>query len=120
MTRLSYADQNKPGLTRKKLSHGWTYFDPDGKRVTDRDEIDRLNAIALPPERREALLLVGAGGFSYEEAAAICECAVGTMKSRVARGRAALVQLLEGDKPLPAEAASLELSTTRAVEHTAP
>ncbi|WP_423141442.1 sigma-70 family RNA polymerase sigma factor [Parablastomonas sp. CN1-191] len=71
----------------------------------------------LPPERREALLLVGAGGFSYEEAAAICECAVGTMKSRVARGRAALAQLLDGDKPLPAEAASLELSTTRAVEH---
>lgn len=57
----------------------------------------------LPPERREALLLVGAGGFSYEEAAEICECAVGTMKSRVARGRATLAQLLDdtidGDKP---------------------
>ena len=44
--------------------------------------------LTLPPERREALLLVGAGGFSYEEAAAICGCAVGTIKSRVGRARA--------------------------------
>jgi RNA polymerase sigma-70 factor (ECF subfamily) len=44
----------------------------------------------LPPPQREALILVGAGGFAYEEAAAIVGCAVGTVKSRVARGRAAL------------------------------
>lgn len=49
----------------------------------------------LPPERREALLLVGAGGFSYEEAAEICGCAVGTIKSRVGRARAALAQMIE-------------------------
>ena len=49
----------------------------------------------LPPERREALLLVGAGGFSYEEAASICGCALGTMKSRVARARSALGEMLE-------------------------
>ncbi|MBO6610174.1 sigma-70 family RNA polymerase sigma factor [Altererythrobacter sp.] len=49
----------------------------------------------LPPERREALLLVGAGGFSYEEAANICGCAVGTIKSRVGRARAALNSMLE-------------------------
>ncbi|MDD3799720.1 MAG: sigma-70 family RNA polymerase sigma factor [Novosphingobium sp.] len=49
----------------------------------------------LPPERREALLLVGAGGFSYEEAAEICGCAVGTIKSRVGRARAALNAMLE-------------------------
>lgn len=52
--------------------------------------------MTLPPERREALLLVGAGGFSYEEAAEICECAVGTIKSRVGRARAALAQMIEG------------------------
>jgi RNA polymerase sigma-70 factor (ECF subfamily) len=46
--------------------------------------------LTLQPERREALLLVGAGGFSYEEAAEICGCAVGTIKSRVGRARAAL------------------------------
>jgi RNA polymerase sigma factor (sigma-70 family) len=51
--------------------------------------------LQLPPERREALLLVGAGGFSYEEAAEICGCAVGTIKSRVGRARAALAQMIE-------------------------
>lgn len=51
--------------------------------------------MTLPPERREALLLVGAGGFSYEEAADICGCAVGTIKSRVGRARAALTQMIE-------------------------
>ena len=51
--------------------------------------------LQLPPERREALLLVGAGGFSYEEAAEICGCAVGTIKSRVGRARAALNAMLE-------------------------
>ena len=51
--------------------------------------------LTLPPERREALLLVGAGGFSYEEAAEICDCAVGTIKSRVGRARAALTAMLE-------------------------
>jgi RNA polymerase sigma-70 factor (ECF subfamily) len=50
--------------------------------------------LTLPAERREALLLVGAGGFSYEEAAAICGCAVGTIKSRVGRARAALSEML--------------------------
>ena len=49
----------------------------------------------LPAERREALLLVGAGGFSYEEAAEICGCAVGTIKSRVGRARASLSAMLE-------------------------
>jgi len=41
-------------------------------------------ALGLSDEQREALILVGAGGFSYEDAAAICRCAVGTVKSRVA------------------------------------
>ena len=49
----------------------------------------------LPPEQREALILVGAGGFAYEEAAAICNCAVGTVKSRVSRARRALQGVLE-------------------------
>ena len=52
----------------------------------------------LPQPQREALILVGAGGFAYEEAAEICGCAVGTIKSRVARGRVALEQLLSSGK----------------------
>ena len=48
----------------------------------------------LPPDQREALILVGASGFSYEEAAEICACAVGTIKSRVNRARTRLADLL--------------------------
>jgi RNA polymerase sigma-70 factor (ECF subfamily) len=54
----------------------------------------------LPQPQREALILVGAGGFAYEEAAEICGVAVGTIKSRVARGRVALEALLT-DGTLP-------------------
>jgi RNA polymerase sigma-70 factor, ECF subfamily len=48
----------------------------------------------LPPDQREALVLVGAAGFSYEEAAGISGCAVGTIKSRVNRARGKLTELL--------------------------
>ena len=58
------------------------------------DEL-RLSIAMLPPEQREALILVGAGGFAYEEAAEICGCAVGTVKSRVSRARRALQGILE-------------------------
>ena len=58
------------------------------------DEL-RLGLGMLPPEQREALILVGAGGFAYEEAADICGCAVGTVKSRVSRARRALQVILE-------------------------
>jgi RNA polymerase sigma-70 factor (ECF subfamily) len=51
----------------------------------------------LPPDQREALILVGASGFSYEDAAAICGCAVGTIKSRVNRARTRLADLLSID-----------------------
>lgn len=59
---------------------------------------------SLSDEQREALILVGAGGFSYEAAAQICNCAVGTVKSRVARARKTLIAILEGTDPLPATA----------------
>lgn len=45
----------------------------------------------LPAKQREALLMIGANGFTYEEAAAITRCSVGTMKSRVSRARAFLL-----------------------------
>jgi RNA polymerase sigma-70 factor (ECF subfamily) len=50
---------------------------------------------SLPPDQREAVILIGASGFSYEEAAEICNCAIGTMKSRVSRARARLQELLK-------------------------
>lgn len=58
------------------------------------DEL-RQGLAMLPAEQREALILVGAGGFAYEEAAEICGCAVGTVKSRVSRARRALHAILE-------------------------
>jgi RNA polymerase sigma-70 factor, ECF subfamily len=52
----------------------------------------------LPEDQREAIVLVGASGFSYEEAAKICNCAVGTIKSRVNRARNRLAVLLQIDE----------------------
>jgi RNA polymerase sigma-70 factor, ECF subfamily len=57
----------------------------------------RMALAKLPSDQREALLLIGASGFSYEEAAAICETPVGTLKSRVNRARARLSKLLSID-----------------------
>jgi RNA polymerase sigma-70 factor (ECF subfamily) len=52
-------------------------------------ELKELRAAlwTLSPESREALILIGAGGFSYEEAAKLCNCAIGTLKARVSRAR---------------------------------
>ena len=49
----------------------------------------------LADDRREALILIGANGFSYEEAAKVCGCPKGTIKSRVSRARRELLQILE-------------------------
>jgi DNA topoisomerase-1 len=46
---LRHSSDTEPGITRKRMGRYWAYFDEDGKRVTDRAEIDRLNSIALPP-----------------------------------------------------------------------
>lgn len=54
----------------------------------------------LPDEHREALILVGAAGLTYEEAAEICDCALGTIKSRVNRARARLLKIMEADSAL--------------------
>jgi DNA topoisomerase-1 len=52
--KLIHVDDSEPGITRKKAGRRWAYFDPDGERITDRDEIDRLNRIALPPAYAKA------------------------------------------------------------------
>jgi len=65
----------------------------------------------LTAPQREALILVGAGGFAYEEAAEICGVAVGTIKSRVARGRVALEGVLAGNDLAPR--ASMPTDNTR-------
>ena len=66
---------------------------------TGRVEFEELRAALakLPVEQREALILVGASDFSYDEAAAICGCPAGTIKSRLHRGRTRLADLLAID-----------------------
>jgi RNA polymerase sigma-70 factor (ECF subfamily) len=58
------------------------------------DEVRRALAM-LPEDQREALILIGAGGLSYEEVSEICDCAIGTIKSRVSRARDRLASILE-------------------------
>jgi RNA polymerase sigma-70 factor (ECF subfamily) len=83
----------------------WTIEDADGIYVDSLKSLPqqgswlefqelRLALTKLPPEQREAIVLVGASGMTYEEAASICGCAIGTIKSRVNRGRTRLAQLL--------------------------
>jgi len=51
---LRHSSDDEPGYSRRKIGRGWAYFDEHGERITDRAEIDRLNAIALPPAYTDA------------------------------------------------------------------
>lgn len=59
---IVYVDDQEPGITRRKVRHGWGYWDPQGKRIADRDEIDRLNRIGLPPAYTNAWFCPDPGG----------------------------------------------------------
>jgi RNA polymerase sigma-70 factor (ECF subfamily) len=98
--------RNQYYTTVRKLSR-MADWDPEAAErllVTPADQEWQLEVAAvaaalqkLPPEQREVLLLVGASGLPYEEAAQIVGCAVGTIKSRLARGRIALKAIIEGE-----------------------
>ena len=68
----------------------------------------------MPDDQREALVLVGASGFSYEEAAGICNVAVGTIKSRVSRARSHLAKRLkiESDADIGPDSTAEAIFTT--------
>jgi len=120
---LGHADQFRPGTNFK----AWittilrnSYFNvvrqrgrvapmsavaPDSEPTTSGGQEEQLGLRdferafkCLPSAQREALLLVGASGFSYEAAAEVAGCAVGTMKSRVARARTSLMRRLDGER----------------------
>lgn len=75
---------------------------PDNEQGWTVELCDTARALrTLPDAQRDAVILVGAGEFTYKDAAKICNTNSGTMKSRVARGRAALLSALNGDAPLP-------------------
>ena len=60
--RLRHSSDEEPGFTRKRLGRHWAYFDESGKRITNRDEIDRLNAVGLPPAYTDAWFCKDANG----------------------------------------------------------
>ena len=68
---LRYVDDQSPGISRRRHGRYWQYFDAAGKRITDRDEIDRLNAVGLPPAYRDAWFSPSANGhiqaIGYDE-----------------------------------------------------
>lgn len=68
----------------------------------------------LPQDQREAIILIGAGGMAYEEAAEIVGCAVGTIKSRVSRARKALAELLNNEEGIPAGVSSSNVTSGEA------
>ena len=95
--------------------------DPDGKMAStlaskpDQDGKLEYRDLAralekLPDEQREALILTGAGGFSYEEVAEITGCAVGTVKSRIHRARTMLAELI--DRNISVSDAAIGVATT--------
>jgi DNA topoisomerase-1 len=59
---LRHSSDAEPGISRKRMGRYWAYFDADGKRVTDRDEIDRLNAVGLPPAYSDAWFCADSNG----------------------------------------------------------
>jgi len=118
---LSAADQFQPGTNFK----AWMFtilrnlYYNEGRKnrgIVSLDDSDTMTPAVLPSQQaalefcdfrrafwelsddhREVLILVGASGLSYEEAAEVCNCAIGTIKSRVSRARNELVRLLAGD-----------------------
>lgn len=60
--RLIHVDDGLPGITRERIGEGWRYRDPQGKIIRDRNEIARLNAIALPPAYEDAWYCPAANG----------------------------------------------------------
>lgn len=110
-------------MRRKKFTADYDELAAERLLVAPDDQDDSLHLadvqralLMLPVDQREALVLIGAGGLSYEEGAAICGCAVGTMKSRVSRARSALHDILEGGSmPLRSEDELPASETFRAI-----
>jgi RNA polymerase sigma-70 factor (ECF subfamily) len=105
-------------MRRGKFRAEWNDVVADRLLVTKPAQQDAVDLADLyraldhvPRAQREALLLVGAAGLAYEDAAAACGCAVGTIKSRVSRGRATLQLVLDGGTMAPRAADATRSST---------
>ena len=95
---------NECRMSRRQVSDANEHFiatmtsQPDQEARLQFDDFRKALA-QLPRDQRQALVLVGGAGVSYEDAAKICRCAVGTVKSRVFRARARLAKLMGLDSP---------------------
>jgi len=78
------------------------------------DTVRALNT--LPGVQRDALILVGAGGLTYQDAATICGTSLGTLKSRVARGRVTLLHRLDSGKPLACKSLESGVEAVREIQ----
>lgn len=88
---------------RRGRAVAWSDLDPEPSEQAHQDHVlsyrDVLGALEqLNIEQKAVLLLVGVENFSYAEAAGILQCSVGTVMSRLSRGRARLRELLDGDR----------------------
>lgn len=96
IARRTCADQVRRMERRRRLTRRLT-DDLRGDHPTGSEhhrDVHRLVEL-LDPERRLAFVLTQVVGLSYEEAAEVCECPIGTIRSRVARARAELLTLVE-------------------------
>jgi RNA polymerase sigma-70 factor, ECF subfamily len=98
MTVGAASESKRTGLLNGKFEPANFYAEsvtslPDQSSPLELDEFRKALEM-LPTNQRESLILVGASGFSYEEAAKICGCAVDTIKSRVNRARSRLAAIL--------------------------
>ena len=98
ITRYTCADWIRGQQRRRRLAEQAAELTrsatpSESGRVDIDDLLDRL-----PPERRDAFVLTQVLGLSYAEAAEVCECEVGTVRSRVSRARAELVAGVRADQ----------------------
>ena len=95
--RILFADaQARPRGAGQRRHHDRAARHPsEPARACSTSRISARRCELLPEDQREAIILIGASGFSYEEAAEICGCAVGTIKSRVSRARSRLQEILK-------------------------
>jgi DNA topoisomerase-1 len=101
--RLVYIEGLETGITRKQGARGYLYYGPDGRRITDRTEIARLNALAIPPAYSDVLISTN----PYSHLQAVGKDARGRRQYRyhpgwhAERGRAKFDRLVEFANRLP-------------------
>lgn len=115
LRNLFFTERRKSRMTVQSIDTMDQELAPVAPAQESSVEFDDFRAalMRLPHDQREALILVGASGMSYEEAAEVAGCAVGTVKSRVSRARRTLAQLTGRDGEGEAEGAQAKAQTAR-------